>query len=55
LTHQIEIAGKIAQFLGESTAEGEKLLEHLVKVAQENPTGGDDRKNSWLKDTYTST
>lgn len=55
LTHQIEIAGKIAQFLGESTAEGEKLLENLVKVAQENPTGGDDRKNSWLKDTYTST
>ncbi len=55
LAHQIDIAGKIAQFLGESSAEGEKLLENLVKLAQENPTGGDDRKDSWLKDTYTST
>jgi len=56
LSHQIEIAGKIAQFLGESTAEGEKLLENLVKMAQDNPTGGDDRKgSSWLSDTYTST
>jgi len=56
LSHQIEIAGKIAQFLGESTAEGERLLENLVKMAQENPTGSDDRKgSSWLSDTYTST
>ncbi len=56
LAHQIDIAGKIARFLGESTAEGEKLLENLVKMAQDNPTGGEERKgSSWLKDTYTST
>jgi iron only hydrogenase large subunit-like protein/uncharacterized Fe-S cluster-containing protein len=55
LGHQIEIAGKIAQFLGESTAQGEKLLENLVKLAQDSPTGGAERNGSWLKDTYTST
>ncbi|HNS22391.1 MAG TPA: [Fe-Fe] hydrogenase large subunit C-terminal domain-containing protein [Sedimentisphaerales bacterium] len=56
LAHQIEIAGKIARFLGESTAEGEKLLENLVRLTQENPTGGENHKSSsWLKDTYTST
>lgn len=55
LTHQMDIAGKIAHFLGESTAQGEKLLDNLVKMAQENPGPAEERKHSWLEDTYTST
>jgi len=55
LAHQMDIAGKIAHFLGESTAQGEKLLDNLVRMAQENPGPLNERKQSWLKDTYTST
>ena len=55
LSHQMDIAGKIAHFLGESTAQGEKLLDNLIRMAQENPGALGERKQTWLKDTYTST
>ncbi len=55
LAHQIDIAGQIARFLGDSTAQGEKLLENLVKLAQKKPGTSDEGKSSWLQDTYTST
>ncbi|MBN2582855.1 MAG: 4Fe-4S binding protein [Planctomycetes bacterium] len=55
LTHQVDIAGRIAQFLGDSTAQGEKLLDNLVRLAQDEPGSSDEQRPSWLKDTYTST
>lgn len=55
LAHQIDIAGQIARFLGDSTAQGEKLLDNLVKLAQEEPSASDGPRQTWLKDTYTST
>ncbi|MCE5240931.1 4Fe-4S binding protein [bacterium] len=53
LEHQLSMAQKMAQFLGESTAQGEQLVEHLVEL-----TGEDEEKRSaegsdWLWDTYT--
>lgn len=54
LQHQITMAQQIGKFLGESAAQGEKLVQNLMKMAGEEhePTGkeGDD----WLADTYTS-
>ena len=35
LNHQVEMAGKIAKFLGESTAQGEKLLDNLMGMARD--------------------
>lgn len=35
LSHQIEMAGKIAEFLGQSAAASEKLLVQLMEMAQE--------------------
>lgn len=55
LTHQIEIAGRIAQFLGESSAQGEKLLDNLVRLAREDSARTDEGKGKWLRNTYTST
>jgi len=55
LSHQIDIAGRIARFLGDSTAQGEKLLDNLVKLAQDEPAVSDEQRQSWLKNTYTST
>jgi iron only hydrogenase large subunit-like protein len=55
LTHQIEIAGKIAQFLGESSAQSERLLDNLVRMARENATRTEDGKGAWLRNTSTST
>ncbi len=54
LAHLIDIAGQIARFLGDSTAQGEKLLDNLVKLAQEEPSASDGPRQTWLKDTYTS-
>ncbi len=53
LQHQISMAQQIGQFLGESAARGEKLVENLMGMAGEREAGpkeGDD----WLADTYTS-
>ncbi len=52
LTHQIDIAGQIAQFLGESTSESEKLLENLMELGQEKSKDNDEGRNPWIK-TYT--
>ncbi len=37
LNHQITMAQNIAKFLGESTAHGEKLVENLRRIAQNEP------------------
>jgi PAS domain S-box-containing protein len=37
LHHQITMAQNIAKFLGESTAHGEKLVENLRRIAQNEP------------------
>ena len=52
LEHQISMAQKIAQFLGESTAQGEQLVENLMEMTgdQEKP---EDEGKDWLWDTYT--
>lgn len=54
LEHQISMAQQMAQFLGESTAQGEQLVDNLVELTggeqgQSNQEGGAD----WLWDTYT--
>ncbi len=51
LNHQMSIAGQIAQFLGESAAENEKLLENLTQLVQEEPDN-DSGGKPWTK-TYT--
>lgn len=54
LEHQISMAQQMARFLGESTAQGEQLVENLVEL-----TGGEPDKDQaegggdWLWDTYT--
>ena len=59
LDHQINMAQTIAKFLGESTAQGEDLLERLLLIAGDDPDkDGDGSGNrlgmEWIKDTYTS-
>ena len=49
LDHQISIAGQIAQFLGESTAENEKLLESLMQLGQEKQDNNNDNNRPWTK------
>lgn len=53
LHHQINMAQTIAKFLGESTGQGEALLEKLMLIAGDESTDGKDDKE-WLKDMYTS-
>jgi len=55
LSHQIDIAGRIARFLGDGTAQGEKLRDNLVKLAQNEPAVSDEQRQSWLRNTCTST
>jgi PAS domain S-box-containing protein len=58
LEHQIEMAQRLAQFLGENTAKGEDLVEKLMLLADEE--GGPaakregNKSEQWLRDTYTS-
>ncbi len=63
LEHQISMAQKMGQFLGESTARGEALVEKLMEMADEesenrenNASNGRPGKKgkNWLWDTYTS-
>jgi PAS domain S-box-containing protein len=63
MEHQISMAQKIGQFLGESTAQGEALVENLMKLAGEetesrspsDKSSKNGRKgNNWLWDIYTS-
>ncbi|MEN6644973.1 MAG: [Fe-Fe] hydrogenase large subunit C-terminal domain-containing protein [Armatimonadia bacterium] len=52
LEHQISMAQKIAQFLGESTAQGEQLVENLMEMTGDQDKPEDEGKD-WLWDTYT--
>jgi len=50
LEHQISIAQNMAKLIGESTAQGEALVEKLVELADE---GSDkDGGSGWIADTY---
>ncbi len=50
LHHQITMAQNIATFLGESTAQGEKLVENLRRIAQnETPRPGVSKEAPWRK------
>jgi PAS domain S-box-containing protein len=53
LDHQIEMAQRIANLVGESTAKGEALVEQLVDLADESPRSSKRNQFSW--DTSTST
>lgn len=55
LDHQVAMAQKIAEFLGESAAQGEVLVDHLRELASER--GGEEpatEGKTWLRDIYTS-
>jgi PAS domain-containing protein len=54
LDHQVAIAQQLAQFLGESTAKGEVLVENLVKLADKPRNPGNDPVKKWRWNTYTS-
>jgi PAS domain S-box-containing protein len=54
LRRQIEMAGKIAEYMGQSTAENEKLLVNLMHIAQDQPGQDTQESAGWLKDIYTS-
>lgn len=54
LRHQVEMAGTIAEYLGQSTAESEKLLVTLMQIAQDNPVQDKQESAGWLKDIYIS-
>lgn len=56
LQHQVEMAQTIAQFLGESTAQSEAVLDQLISLAgggNETDEGG-KYGMEWIKDIYTS-
>lgn len=54
LEHQITMAQKMAQFLGESTAQGEQLVENLMQMTgPEDDKGEGEDGSGWLWDTYT--
>jgi iron only hydrogenase large subunit-like protein/uncharacterized Fe-S cluster-containing protein len=57
LEHQIEMAQKMAQFLGENTAKGEDLVEKLVLLAKEEGEPEDNEGNhrpgnQWIRQMY---
>jgi iron only hydrogenase large subunit-like protein/uncharacterized Fe-S cluster-containing protein len=61
LEHQIQMAEKIARFVGESTAKGEDLVEKLMLLTEDNAGPGSKRgasatgrKGDQWRDTYTS-
>jgi iron only hydrogenase large subunit-like protein len=54
LEHQIEMAQKLAKFLGESTAKGESLVESLMSLTEDEEKKKDSPRKNWLWDTYTS-
>ena len=55
LDHQIQMAQKVAEYLGESTARGEVLVGHLLKLTQdEQKQNKNEKKNNPLWDIYTS-
>ena len=52
MEHQIRIAQTMAKLIGESTAQGEALVEKLVDLAGEGNV--DDGGSSWMRDMYTT-
>ncbi|MFZ5952979.1 MAG: [Fe-Fe] hydrogenase large subunit C-terminal domain-containing protein [Candidatus Rifleibacteriota bacterium] len=53
LEHQMQMAQELARHLGESTAQGEIIIENLLKLASADEKSEEDRrKNPW--DTFTS-
>lgn len=57
LKHQISMAQNIAKLLGESTAQGEALVENILKITDDPTTNsitGETDKKGWLWDMYTS-
>jgi iron only hydrogenase large subunit-like protein/uncharacterized Fe-S cluster-containing protein len=53
LEHQIQMAEKLARFLGESTAKGEDLVEKLMLLTEDNADPTANKSHTW-RDTYTS-
>ncbi len=53
LNHQIEMAQKLAKYLGESTAQGELLVNNLMKIV-EDKNRSKIKNDRWLWDIYTS-
>jgi iron only hydrogenase large subunit-like protein/uncharacterized Fe-S cluster-containing protein len=51
LEHQVQMAQKMAQFLGQSTAHGEELVRNLLMLASDPKA---EKDNRWLWDIYTS-
>lgn len=59
LNHQIDMAQKIARYIGESAAKGEELVENLMKLADDEKEQKvtkhiSSRDKSWIWNTYTS-
>ena len=54
LRHQLDMAGKIAEYLGQSTADSEKLLVNLMQIAQDSPAQDKQESAGWLNDIYIS-
>ena len=54
LDHQVAMAGQIAQFLGQSTSESEHLLQHLTRMAGQDPNHVLGDSDPWQDDTSTS-
>jgi PAS domain S-box-containing protein len=56
MAHQITMAQKIGQFLGESTARGEALVENLMRLAGDESKNPSEKGkgNNWLWDIFTS-
>jgi iron only hydrogenase large subunit-like protein/uncharacterized Fe-S cluster-containing protein len=53
LQHQVTMAQQISRFLGESAAQGERLVENLLSMASEG-TREAQAEDDWRSSTYTS-
>lgn len=54
LRQQMEMAGKIAEYLGSSTAQSEKLLVNLMRIAEGKKLTDGREPDQWLNDIYTA-
>jgi iron only hydrogenase large subunit-like protein/uncharacterized Fe-S cluster-containing protein len=54
LRQQMEMAGKIAEYLGSSTAQSEKLLTNLMRIAEDKKLHDGQEPDQWLNDIYTA-
>ncbi|HMA69712.1 MAG TPA: [Fe-Fe] hydrogenase large subunit C-terminal domain-containing protein [Candidatus Mcinerneyibacterium sp.] len=48
LEHQIEVAQKMTNYLGESTAKGEKLVKKLIEITKKENDRESDKLEEWL-------